>query len=85
VALVGRPFLEFLNLSQVLRTKIKIKTKCRQLIPNLKKHPEGETKHSWKDDALHIELFVEGSLFLTTNMSLLFSSGLQIILSKQKL
>lgn len=70
-----------------------MKTKCGQLIPNFKKHPEDRTKHSWEDYAarghqfmayaLNVGLFV-GSLALTTHMVLLFASGLQIILSKQK-
>lgn len=68
-------------------------TKCGPLIPNFKNSPAGQASHGWEDDpteghqcvacALTIGLFI-GSWSLTTNMVLLFSSGLQIILSKQK-
>lgn len=73
--------------------KIKIKEKCGRIISNFKKHLEGQTKPSLEDDpaqghqfeayALNVGLFV-GSLSLTINISLLFSAGLQIILSKQQ-
>lgn len=62
-------------------------------LPNFKKHPEGQTQPGWERDpapgyefvagAFNTGLFV-GSLPLTTNTSLLFSSGLQIIFSQQK-